>query len=41
MHFEEGEFETELSYKFYVEITEYEESMICPTVSLLSSLYDY
>jgi len=29
MHFEEGEFETELSYKFYVEITEYEESMIC------------
>jgi len=30
MHFEEGEFETELSYKFYVEITEYEESMICP-----------
>jgi hypothetical protein len=34
MHFEEGEFETGLSYKFYVEITKYEESMICPTVSL-------
>jgi hypothetical protein len=41
MHFEEGEFETELSYQFYIEITEYEESMICPTVSPLSSSSDY
>jgi hypothetical protein len=41
MHFEEGEFETELSYKFYVEIAEYEESMICPTVNHLSSSYGY
>jgi hypothetical protein len=31
MHFKEGEFETELSYKLDVEITEYKESMICPT----------
>jgi hypothetical protein len=33
MHFKQVEFEAELSYKFDVEITEYEESMICPTVS--------
>jgi hypothetical protein len=30
MHFKEVEFETELSYKFDIEVTKYEESMICP-----------